>query len=329
MLALYRDAGQVAYVYLLNDSDAPVEQEITVADTRRAFRIDPWSGAVVPVAIYRVDGGRTTIPLRLAVNETAVLAFSDGDAFCRHVPRVHGLKSNAELRYHGGKLALRTAVAGPYTVELSDGRVQRVEASGAAATKTLSSWTLEAEEWRPGKTATTTSKLHHRLALAELKPWSAIPELHSASGIGRYTTTVDLGPGWRERQGAWLDLGGVGGTFRVAVNDRKLPPLNQFDTTIDIGPYLRSGKNRIEVIVATTLNNRLLAEGIESDMGGMPKPDDSAKDEGAKPAAPPEGAGPPPMPKGAAAPGAPRKLQAYGLLGPVRLIPYEVLLLAV
>jgi hypothetical protein len=70
----------------------------------------------------------------------------------------------------------------------------------------------------------------------------------------------------------------------VRVNGRELPPADQLDPVVDVGPYLRRGRNTIEVEVATPLWNRLRVSN---------------------PAV--FGAG---------------KRIAYGLVGPVRLLPY-------
>jgi glycosyl hydrolase family 106( putative alpha-L-rhamnosidase) len=83
--------------------------------------------------------------------------------------------------------------------------------------------------------------------------------------------------------GAYLDLGEVLDTFRVTINGRRLPPANQVSAVVDAGPHLRPGTNTIEVEVATPLGNRLRV----SDPGVY---------------------------------GVLRR-QAYGLIGPVRLVP--------
>ncbi len=88
---------------------------------------------------------------------------------------------------------------------------------------------------------------------------------------------------WDGGGGAYLDLGEVFDTYRVTVNGRALPPADQLYTTVDVGPYLVKGANTITVEVATTLLNRLRA-GDPAYAGA--------------------------------------KRQAYGLVGPVRLVPY-------
>ena len=49
------------------------------------------------------------------------------------------------------------------------------------------------------------------------RSWQAIPQLADSSGVGTYTTTATLSGRW---SGAYLDLGAVGGAYRVAVNGR-------------------------------------------------------------------------------------------------------------
>ncbi|GGQ30268.1 hypothetical protein BKA00_002818 [Actinomadura coerulea] len=83
--------------------------------------------------------------------------------------------------------------------------------------------------------------------------------------------------------GAVLELGEVFDTCRVTVNGHRLP-VSVIVPVVDIGPWLRRGANTIEVEVATTLNNRLRVcdPGV---YGGASR-------------------------------------QRYGLIGPVRLVPY-------
>ena len=88
---------------------------------------------------------------------------------------------------------------------------------------------------------------------------------------------------WGGQGGAYLDLGEVFDTYRVTINGRRLPPADQLNTVVDAGPYLVKGANTIQVEVATTLNNRLRAGDIAYATG---------------------------------------KRQAYGLVGPAKLVPY-------
>ncbi|TYB52353.1 alpha-L-rhamnosidase, partial [Nonomuraea sp. PA05] len=83
---------------------------------------------------------------------------------------------------------------------------------------------------------------------------------------------------------AYLELGEVTDTCRVRVNGRRPGPVDQLHPVLDLGPYLRRGPNTIEVEVATPLGNALRVAD-PAVYGGLTR-------------------------------------QPYGLLGPVRLVPY-------
>jgi hypothetical protein len=149
-------------------------------------------------------------------------------------------------------------------------------------------WTLELEDWKPAdpsnpKDLRTAKEVHER-DLPTLQSWSKVPGLEDVSGVGRYRTTVDLGADWTGDDGAYLELGEVNDTFRVRVNGELLPPCDPMDSVVDLGHVLVPGANRIEVEVASTLINRLRTVT-------------------------------PTVYQVAAR-------QSYGLVGPVRLVPY-------
>jgi len=86
--------------------------------------------------------------------------------------------------------------------------------------------------------------------------------------------------------GAYLDLGDVTDTFQVTVNGRVLPAPDQVSRRLDLRGYVTPGSNTITIRVATPLRNRLRVT--------------------------------PGFPLQAA-----QSRQSYGLLGPVKLIPYR------
>jgi hypothetical protein len=130
------------------------------------------------------------------------------------------------------------------------------------------------------------------LDLQALRSWPEIPDLQDASGIGRYRTEVELGRRWiatarkRQRRGVIMELGPIFDSVRVTINGHRLPPIDRYNATADVTSYLRRGTNTIEVEIATTLRNRLRT---------LPEYPEYAE--------------------------APR--QPYGLVGPVRLVPYR------
>ncbi|WP_182525357.1 glycosyl hydrolase [Nocardioides dongkuii] len=192
--------------------------------------------------------------------------------------------STGTVRRDGKRVVLRAAAAGAHSVTLASGRVVRTSVDRVREPVVPTSWELSVEDWQPGATATSTVRPVRRTTLTTLAPWSQVPGLEDVSGIGRYRTVVDLGRDWTDEDGALLELGEVNDTFRVTVNGDRLPPCDVLDTTVDLGGRLRRGRNVIEVEVASTLLNRLRT--VTPEVYGV-----AAR-------------------------------QAYGLLGPVRLVPY-------
>jgi hypothetical protein len=199
------------------------------------------------------------------------------------VPAV--VASSGPVRREGRSVVLRATAAGAQSATTAAGRTVTTTVDRVRDPIVPSSWELTVEDWQPGSSATSTVRPTKRVTLTALVPWSQVPGLEDVSGIGRYRTVVDLGRDWDDdRDGALLELGEVTDTFQVSVNGRRLAPCDPLDTTVDLGHALRRGRNVIEVEVASTLLNRLRTVT--------------------------------PAVYGVAA------RQAYGLLGPVRLVPY-------
>ncbi len=159
--------------------------------------------------------------------------------------------------------------------------------------------------------------------MTALVPWRALDGHEGMAGTARYSAELRLGR--RIPEHAVLDLGRIEGTASVNVNGGAAIPVNPFTASVAIPALLRKGVNLIEVTVASPLNNRLLAEGIEDQ--GFKLPGD-AKD--VPPSPPPpmkqvdpdlaDGpAGMTGMQPGAEPPGSKRVYRDYGLLGPVLL----------
>ncbi|MBB2910893.1 hypothetical protein FHS43_002156 [Streptosporangium becharense] len=297
LLHARRVADGVDYYYLCNGKHAetvkppvaPIDHEVSLARTTDGavpYRLDLWTGRAERIAAYTEEDGRVRVRVALQPSEATVIAlgrpglFGAGGGRSPHVTST----TAAEVRFVDGRLVARDTRAGRYETVLSNGRTATVVIDTVPEPMPLTVWRLEAEDWRPGASATETAVTVQKPVLDTLKPWPQIPELADASGVGRYTAVVELGAGWTGGHGAYLELGEVFDTCRVTVNGRRLPPVDLINPVVDLGSHLRRGSNTIEVEVATTLNNRLRV----SDPGVY----------------------------GAAA------RQNYGLVGPVRLVPY-------
>ncbi|WP_162932550.1 glycosyl hydrolase [Solimonas sp. K1W22B-7] len=310
LLSLRRQTEDTDYYYLFNYtralaagvdlplSGADADLEAALEGEGRPYELDAWSGAIRPIAGYRRDGGRIVLPLQLRKGDVRVIAISRRSLDGGPRPGASAVAGpGAELLYRGGQLVLRSSQPGEHTLSLADGTSGGATIAAVPAPILLDRWQLKADAWEPGASATETRIVSHQVTVnalpgGMLPGWLLLPGLTIASGQGRYSTTVNLGPAWSGGHGAWLDLGSVLDTAAVTVNGQRLPPINLLDPSrIDLGPYLQPGDNSIVVDIATTLGNRVrisrltnpyIASGL---YGGV-------------------------LP------------QNYGLLGPVRLMPY-------
>ncbi|GHF33535.1 hypothetical protein FHX82_005293 [Amycolatopsis bartoniae] len=287
VMTVHRIDGDTDYYYIANARHAEnrkitaVDQDVWLtAGTRNAQPsiLDAWTGRVERLGVYERSGDKIRVRVKLNPGQSMIVALGPAD----RGPSATATDADA-VRYLDGRLVLRSATAGTYSTTLSTGRVVRTTVGAVPDPVPLSTWDLEVEDWQPGATPTQTVKPVRRLSLTVLAPWPSIPGLEDVSGVGRYRTTVQ----WSGDRGlgAYLDLGEVFDTYRVRVNGAPLPPADVLDTVVDVGPWLRPGRNTIEVEIATTLNNRLRVTN--------------------------------PAVFGIAA------RQAYGLVGPVRLVPYR------
>jgi hypothetical protein len=273
----------------------PLDVELSLEGRGRPYRLDAWTGEIEPIARYRVENGRVTVRVQLALEEATIIALTTRRRrFEGRESGLHATSLGGHVVYgRDGATVLRATSNGTHSVTLSDGRTVPVPARGIAEPIDLShaGWRLAVEDWRPahpyatttGLRATETERVEHELELTSLEAWPDIPELADVSGIGVYTTTVTLPADWRPPSGAYLSLGEVFGSFAASINGQPVP-FSQLSTTADVGRHLKPGENTISVRVATTLRNRLRT--LEAAQEARPR-------------------------------------QPYGLVGPVVLQPYR------
>ncbi|MEU4659871.1 glycosyl hydrolase [Streptomyces sp. NPDC023723] len=298
LLNAHRVTDDADFYYLVNGKHAEtvkpavaaIDHDVTLRRTLRAgtvpYLLDPWTGEAVRLARYTEDGDEVTVRVTLQPGQATIVALGRPGLFGdRAGNRPYAVATDADEALFTTKgLAVRTTAAGTYTTRLSRGRAVTTVVREVPAPITPAAWTLEVEDRLPGATATRTETVRRTVRLDTLLPWSQIPELADSAGVGRYRTTVTLPADWDASHGAHLELGQVSDTFRVTVNGTRTAPVDRLHPVADLGPYLKRGRNTLEIEVATPLINRLRV--ARPDVFGT-----SAR-------------------------------QDYGLVGPVRLVPY-------
>jgi hypothetical protein len=271
--SVHRRTGKGDYWFLWNDGAETARFTGSFNADRGVPEFwDLWSGDRRPIGLYReADDGRVEVPIELAPGETAMIGFDHGGK------RKHVVSTTAEeVVVRDKELFLRSGESGEASAVLSDGREADVEFPGMPAPIEPATWDLHVDGAVPE------GEERHDLELTELEDWREIPELEHTSGVGIYRTTMTLSKDWvDDERGAYLELGRAEGGVQVRVNGKLAHPAAVPAPRLDVGGFLRRGRNRIEVELTTTLNNRL-AE-ISPDRN---------------------------------------ETQPYGLIGPVRLVPY-------
>lgn len=252
-----REAAGVSYDFVYNRSAQTVEQELTLTGTGTPYLLDTWTGKITPAGEYTTGNGTVTLPVRIAPYDKVIVALMAPAG-------VHATSSDGQVMADGQTLTLRAEENGTFTTALSNGHTRTTEVTGLAGSQPLTTWTLGAQTWTPGAQQWTTVKTDQPAVTVTagadgvLPSWrelTAPVDLSQSSGIGVYTTTVDLPAAWQASDGAYLDLGAVLDSASVTVNGTKVV-VNQSDRgRIDLGRTLKPGTNTIVVRVATTMFN--------------------------------------------------------------------------
>lgn len=253
--------NDIDYVFLYNELNSTTSGSIEFASTKVPYWFDAWTGEQNPVALYDQTETRTTIPITLYGNQTAIVAFVPkalGDIPAHHATSASdGILS---LTSSGKSISVKASNQGDnLQVKLSDGVVHTVETTKAEPFD-LQKWSLTVEHWGPPAdlsdakiTAVKTNSTHE---LSSLVSWQDIDSLKNVSGRGYYTTTFQWPPK-EDADGAFINFGRIFHTLSASVNGHRLPPLDTSRAEVDIGPYLKEGENTVEVVIATTLINSL------------------------------------------------------------------------
>lgn len=162
----------------------------------------------------------------------------------------------------------------------------------------LTNWTLIVEHWDPPAnlsnivpSATVKYNTTHQLP-SGLVSWQEISGLQNTSGRGYYNTTFNW-PASSAADGAIIDFGAIVHTLRASVNGFVLPPKDATWARGDISEYVVPGENIVEAVATTTLFNviRPIWGELTSGANGTSVPPNGPQD--------------------------------YGLISPVKVIPYS------
>lgn len=237
---------------LYNNSTKPVTTTFRFAAKGIPTLIDPWTGKATRLANYRTIGGVTRVPMTIEAADTAIIAFN------RSTRNRHVVQSSADQTVLVGKnIWVRDTKGGTVTYRLDNGRSGKVRLPRTPSPRTLQGgWQLTATTVAPNGNSVV------NLDLRRLTDWRYIPELAGKSGTGNYTRTFRVSKSWLTKgRGVTLAPGEIHGTLFAWINGRRVEMPTVGDIEVDITKFLRAGKNRIRMQLATTLNNTVVSSG--------------------------------------------------------------------
>lgn len=287
---IHRSDGDANYFFVHNRGKDEASSDTRLCAPGVPFHLDAWSGDVVRVAEYTAENGCVVMNLTQQSGDADifVLAPPEYPGEAPSEQRLPVVSSNAEKVYVSGQdLVARNLRDQAVRVALADGTVVEIDTHGLPQPLNLDDWQLHVESFLPSDPRGRSTETRHEplsRGSVELTHWSKLPGLESVSGIGTYSTDVELGDEWLGL-GAYLEFGGIEGAFSIRINGDDVEGLNQLDKRFDLGQRLQPGRNRIEITVATNLNN-VLRSLFPQDYGSQP-------------------------------------IQHYGLIGPTLLQPYR------
>ena len=186
----------------------------------------------------------------------------------------------------------------------------------------ISRWNITIQDWNEGERMVnyeekfghkttevyyTTKKTSLEFNDSPLMPWKDLPasaeqlaclagdspSMRHVSGVGIYKSSFILPDNWKESDGAYLEMDSAGGgSVRIEVNGSPVLGVDTRTLRADISEFVKPGENSVCIEVASTLTNRMIQRGYQNKNSGWNED----------------------FPQ----------VQAYGLTGSVRVVPYSL-----
>lgn len=258
-----RVSGPVTLYLFANTGPESVRTILSIESTdpeARPFLLDSWTGDIRPMAHFTRTGNRLHFPVTLEAGSTVSLALAPSNWLGLSLDasrQVLSLTQGEAFIDSEGQLRIRAFDAGPIDVRLGNGKhFQSTITEIPELPHEITSLDLTGEAWMPGETPSSIRKEALSLEDYTLRPWTEDPRLKDLSGTARYHGSIDLSD-WDATMGAVLEVGKIFNTLHVRVNGSELPPVDPLAHEVDLGGFLKEGRNKIEIEVTTTLNNQL------------------------------------------------------------------------
>lgn len=297
----WREASDGDYVFIYNDGNYSTGN-ITFDNPGTPFSLNPWTGEETQIVEYIRSDGYTTIAFTLEPTETRIIKFAISGTLDLYVVS----SSEAVLGFRVSKksrIQAQIAASSGSTILLSSGRTVDTGPVRAKPAFNLTNWNLTIEQWLPPDDFTNldldAKKVNRTVDVTgpSLLSWYDLG-LTEVSGVGYYTVSFEWSPPEcdREKSGAYLVGPLISHGIVGTLNGSPLPTFDITNPRLDISSYLIAGTNSLALKVSSTLWNLSPYWDDFRTAGGGPANEFNDL----------------------------QPLQHYGIVGQVKIIPYEL-----
>ncbi len=209
------------------------------------------TGTMRPCGVYESSARETHVPLALEPYGSVFVVFRQADA-----PHLAMADPALEvLRVEADRATISAEQNGTFQITTAEGTPVTVHVDALPAPCTLrGTWQLQ---FLSGRGAP------EQMELNALHSWteSDDPNVKYYAGLGRYEQSFDVPASWlvEDRQ-VVLDLGNLWTVARVQVNGQDAGTLWKAPYRLEVTAWLRPGANHLMVEVANTWSNRLVGD---------------------------------------------------------------------
>ncbi|KAK2595735.1 hypothetical protein N8I77_013760 [Diaporthe amygdali] len=265
LITYRRTMGSGFLYWVYNNGDDVFDGNFELEGQGYPLSINLWSGSVNPLAAFASSEGYVSVNSTIQPTFVAVFYLGPDNDFGASLPINPLVATNCDNYVRDGTVYISSR--SKCSASTSNGTHITLSPSSLPSSISPSNWTLSVQDWRPAQvnetgldSPDTVKENLDPITLTELFAWPNITGLTNASGIGKYATTISLTKGNSPATRVLLEVGQVEGTWGVRLNGQVLTAVDWFgNKPIDVTDLVLDGANYLEIIVATTLWNKLRA----------------------------------------------------------------------
>jgi len=258
---IHRREGDREVYFVASQVATPMAAELTFRVGDKIPEIwNPETGAVAPAAAWRVEAGRTVMPLHFTPFGSMFVVFRSGKADAVQSITRDGQACPEEIIWrHGDAVGIETDKAGTYELKLGSGRTAKAEVRDVPAPIAFDG------PWQVKFPAGWGAPAEVQMAAGS---WTA----HTDAGIRYFSGTATYGRDFDVAKDQlssnlvhYLDLGKVKNLAEVTLNGQPAGILWKPPFRLDVTRLLMPGRNRLEIKVTNLWVNRMVGDEQQPD----------------------------------------------------------------